>query len=116
MKGLLGVPSSYIYQRFGRPFFVERRKKLYYGTDVIPLPVCPVTTKSVSANGDKPVAGAEGGITASTPGGIVLLPFVRSRAQRDSTYSSMSTASSRGEASIHVSATGFRSGPRQHPR
>ncbi|XP_029832696.2 synaptotagmin-A [Ixodes scapularis] len=96
------TPHCWLYHCiWGKDDEKERRKKLYYGTDVIPLPVCPVTTKPVSANGDKPVAGAEGGITASTPGGIVLLPFVRSRAQRDSTYSSMSTASSRGEASVH---------------
>ncbi|XP_075530409.1 synaptotagmin-1-like isoform X3 [Dermacentor variabilis] len=105
------TPHCWLYRCiWGREEEKEKRKKLYYGTDVIPLPACPVSTKSVPASGE--AKGAEGGglVGAGGVGGsLVLLPFVRSRAARDSTYSSMSTASSRGEASVYrQQRTGFR--------
>lgn len=97
------TPQCWLYHCiWGRAEEKEKRKKLYYGTDVIPLPACPVSTKPVPAVGEK---GAEGGV-GSRAGSIVLLPFVRSRAARDSTYSSMSTASSRGEASVYSDNSG----------
>lgn len=103
------TPHCWLYRCiWGREEEKEKRKKLYYGTDVIPLPACPVSTKSVPATGEG--KGAEGGglvgATGGVGGSIVLLPFVRSRAARDSTYSSMSTASSRGEASVYSDNSG----------
>ncbi|XP_077493034.1 synaptotagmin-1-like [Amblyomma americanum] len=106
------TPHCWLYRCiWGREDEKEKRKKLYYGTDVIPLPACPVSTKPVQATGEE--KGAEGGVVpglVSAGGGggssIVLLPFVRSRAARDSTYSSMSTASSRGEASVYSDNSG----------
>ncbi|KAH7933018.1 hypothetical protein HPB49_006809 [Dermacentor silvarum] len=100
------TPHCWLYRCiWGREEEKEKRKKLYYGTDVIPLPACPVSTKPVPATGEG--KGAEGGVlmgaggAGGVGGSLVLLPFVRSRAARDSTYSSMSTASSRGEASVY---------------
>nr|XP_037290304.1 synaptotagmin-2-like isoform X1 [Rhipicephalus microplus] len=60
------TPHCWLYRCiWGREEEKEKRKKLYYGTDVIPLPACPVSTKSVPATGDG--KGADGGGLVGPP-------------------------------------------------
>lgn len=100
------TPHCWLYHCiWGKDDEQERRKKLYYGTDVIPLPACPVTTKTLSASSEKSVPSSMSSTPPWTPS-MFSLPFVRSRQARDSTYSSMSTASSRGETSIYGDSSG----------
>lgn len=87
------TPHCWFYQcLWGRREERDRRKKLLYGSDLIPLPECPVTTTPVTANGKG----------SPTP---TVLAMSRGKPARDSTYSSMS-ASSRGETSIYSETSG----------